>query len=69
VDIEERYRKYGLIQEIAVELAPTIFLFELFEKHAYQAAYVEWPQLEKPIPVMGYNNDCRFIEVFPDRIP
>ncbi|MCK4391527.1 ABC transporter substrate-binding protein [Candidatus Bipolaricaulota bacterium] len=69
VDIGERYRKYGLIQEIAVELAPTIFLFELFEKHAYQAAYVDWPQLEKPVPVMGYNNDCRFIEVFPDRIP
>ncbi|MCK5245435.1 ABC transporter substrate-binding protein, partial [Candidatus Bipolaricaulota bacterium] len=64
-----RFEKYGLIQEVIVQLAPDVFLFELLEKHAYQADYVSWPQPSNPNAVMGYNYDFRFIEVFPDRIP
>lgn len=69
VDRDERFRKYALIQEYVVERAISIFAFDAFEKHAYQAAYVNWPQATNPSPVMGYNIEARFIEVFPERIP
>jgi len=69
VDQDSRFEKYGLIQEVIVQLAPDVFLFELLEKHAYQADYVSWPQPLNPNAVMGYNYDFRFIEIFPDRIP
>jgi len=68
VDQTERFSKYALIQELIVEFAPDVFLFELLEKHAYQASYVDWPQPDSPNPVMGYNYDFRFIEVFPERM-
>jgi len=68
VDETERFQKYALIQELMVELAPDVFLFELLEKHAYQASYVTWPQPSNPNPVMGYNYDFRFIEIFPDQM-
>lgn len=69
IDEAARFEKYGLIQQVIVELVPDVFLFELLEKHAYQAEYVSWPQPSNPNSVMGYNYDFRFIEVFPDRIP
>lgn len=69
IDRDERFKKYALIQEYVVERALSIFAFDAYEKHAYQAAYVHWPQAITPNPVMGYNIECRFIEVFPERIP
>jgi len=70
IDQDERFRKYGLLQEVLVELAPSMFIVELLEEHAYQAAYVDWSALlDNPSTIMGYNYDCRYIEVYPDRIP
>lgn len=70
VDQDERFQKYGLLQEVLVELSPSMFLFDVLEKHAYQEAYVDWSALlDNPRPTMGYNYDCRYIEVYPDRIP
>lgn len=70
LDREKRFEKYGLIQRMAADLAWSIFVFDQVEKHAYQAAYVNWPAAEgKVIPVMGYNMAARSIEVYPERKP
>jgi peptide/nickel transport system substrate-binding protein len=69
IDRTERFEKYGLIQEIAVAGAFSIFVLESRERHGYQSAYLNWPQVENQIPVMGYEFDCRFIEVFPEKRP
>ena len=66
-DDDERTTKYYALQDMIVDLAPTIWANQEFERHAYQAHYVNWPQLEKPLPVIGYNFDARFIEVFPEK--
>jgi len=63
VDREERMEKYKVIQEKIVDLAPTIFTYDQLERHAYQTEYVTWPQIDEPVPVMGYNFDARFIQV------
>jgi peptide/nickel transport system substrate-binding protein len=65
VDREERFAIYMEIQDMIVELAPTIFAYDNMERHAYQSYYVTWPQAENPIPVMGYNLAARFIQVDP----
>ncbi len=68
IDRAERFAKYSEIQQYIVDLCPTIFLFEQVEKHAYQAAYVEWPVANGVVnPVMGYNLAARFIKVHTDR--
>lgn len=64
IDWEERFRKCGKIQEKIVELCPSLFLLDQVEKHAYQAAYVDWPYAN--IPVEGYNMQFRNIQVFPE---
>lgn len=69
IDRKERFEKYGLIQEIAVASAFSVFACETLEKHGYQSAYLNWPQVDNQIPVMGYEFDCRFIEVFPEKRP
>lgn len=68
-DTNERFEKYGLIQDIAVQAALSIFVFDEFQRHAYQEAYVSWPQSVVQIPAFGYHLDYRFIEVFPERKP
>ena len=65
VDREERMAIYRDIQDLIVELAPTIFAYDNMERHAYQSYYVTWPQASAPIPVMGYNLVARFISVDP----
>lgn len=65
VDREERFAIYREIQEMIVELAPTIFSYDNMERHAYQSYYITWPQADDPIPVMGYNVEARFIQVDP----
>ena len=68
INRDERFRKYGEIQDYIVDLSPSLFLFDQVEKHAYQACYVSWPAAQGNfIPVMGYNMDARRIEVFPER--
>jgi peptide/nickel transport system substrate-binding protein len=67
IDKEERFKKYWELQEKIVELAPSIFVFDAYEKHAYQSYYVDWPQAREPIPVMGYNFAARFIQVYPEK--
>jgi len=64
VDRAERFAKYAGLQHMITALCPTIFLFEQVEKHAYQAAYVDWPTAAGEVnPVMGYNLAARFIKV------
>ncbi len=55
VDTEERYAKYRELQDIIVDLCPSLFLYDQVQKHAYQSAYVDWPAARgEVIPVMGY---------------
>jgi hypothetical protein len=58
-----------LLQELVVDLAYSVFVVDPVLHYAYQAAYVVWPQQANPLFVMGFNHDCRLIEVFPDRKP
>lgn len=55
LDPEERFAKYRAIQADLAERAPSIFVYDQVEKHAYQS-YVDWPAARgEVIPVMGYN--------------
>ncbi len=73
VDVAERYSKYTKIQELILDICPTIFLVDVLEKHAYQSDYLEWGVVDqlsqggKAIPVMGYNMYMRDIKIFPER--
>jgi len=69
LDRAERFKKYCEIQKYIVEQCPSLFLFEQISKFAYQSYYVDWPQGrgEYYIPVMGYNIDCRVIQVYPEK--
>jgi len=68
VDRKERFERYAEIQHYIVDLCPSIFLFDQVEKHAYQAAYVDWPAARGEVnPVMGYNMAARFIKVYPEK--
>jgi hypothetical protein len=36
--------------------------------HAYQSTYIDWPAARgEGIPVIGYELDARWIEVYPDK--
>ena len=52
VDDEERYAKYRDLQEQIVDMAPSIFVLDQLETHAY-ADYVDW-RPEESSPIMGY---------------
>jgi peptide/nickel transport system substrate-binding protein len=70
IDREERYKKYHEIQAKITDLCPSLFMFEQAMRHAYQAAYMDWPSATGDIiPVMGYTFDARFIEVYPEKMP
>jgi len=72
-DKEERFKKYGVIQEIIRELYPTLVLCEYLGKQAYRSDYVVVPYVEdakqgKPCnPVMGYNFYYRDYKVYPEK--
>ncbi|RME80001.1 MAG: ABC transporter substrate-binding protein [Caldilineae bacterium] len=54
VDQEERFAKYYELQDYIAELAPSLFIYDQAEKHAYQS-YVDWPALRGEMSaVMGY---------------
>lgn len=55
LDREERFQKYMPIQADIVDLAPSLFVYDQLEKHAYQD-YIDWPAAEGDIiPMQGYN--------------
>jgi len=55
VDTDDRYAKYSDLQDYIMDLCPSIFLYDQYQKHAYQSAYVDWPAARgEVIPVMGY---------------
>ena len=72
-DQEARYAKYRAIEARIVDLCPTIWMFSLAERRAYQSAYVELPPAELLkqgkffVFPMGYNIYAHDIKVFPDR--
>jgi peptide/nickel transport system substrate-binding protein len=54
LDEKERFDKYAKIQEQLVELAPSIFIYDQVEKHAYRDC-VDWPAARNETSiVMGY---------------
>lgn len=68
LNTEERYAKYAKLQHYIVGLCPTIFLVDTPSMHAYQSTYIDWPAARgEGIPVIGYELDARWIEVYPDK--
>ena len=61
IDIEERFSKYAELQAEIADLAPSLFLYDLLEKHAV-ADYVEWTP-EENSAVMGYQIYAPFIGI------
>jgi peptide/nickel transport system substrate-binding protein len=54
LDEQERFDKYAKIQEQLAELAPSIFIYDQVEKHAYRDC-VDWPAVRNETSiVMGY---------------
>ncbi|MDR0637967.1 MAG: ABC transporter substrate-binding protein [Spirochaetaceae bacterium] len=72
-DRDLRFEKYRQIQEQIYDLCPTIWMFSLAERRAYQSGYVEWPVAELIkqgaafVFPMGYNVIARNTRVYPDR--
>jgi peptide/nickel transport system substrate-binding protein len=51
----ERFAKYKAIQAMLADSAPSIFVYDQLEKHAYQD-YLDWPAAKgEVIPMMGYD--------------
>ena len=75
VDQAARFQKYADIQKYAVDLCPSIFLFEWADREAFQATYVDFPAVnaskkgELVNPVMGYVYFFADFKVFPDKVP
>jgi peptide/nickel transport system substrate-binding protein len=73
VDMNERFAKYRAIQERINDLCPTIWMFNLAERRAYQSGYVEWPVAElikagTPFVFpMGFNVVAHDTRVYPNR--
>ncbi|TET84237.1 MAG: ABC transporter substrate-binding protein [Anaerolineales bacterium] len=62
-DQEERFAKYIEIQDQLAELAPSIFIYDQVQKHAYQS-YVDWKPAEESA-VMGYQIFAAHIGINP----
>jgi peptide/nickel transport system substrate-binding protein len=55
LDQAERFAKYQDLQAELADDAPSIFVYDQVEKHAYQD-YIDWPAAQgEVIPMMGYN--------------
>jgi len=70
VDEKERLQKYYRLQEIIMDMCPTLFLTEAPGMFAYQSYYVKWPQAENPnlcVPDIAANFNFAQIEVFPEK--
>ncbi|MDD1753279.1 MAG: ABC transporter substrate-binding protein [Methanotrichaceae archaeon] len=66
-DTEERINKSKKLQEKIVDLAPSIFLVDNVEMHAYQSGYIDWPKEVRENPIMGYAYEARLISVYPEK--
>ena len=54
IDQEERFAKYVELQNYIADLAPSLFLYDQIEKHAYQT-YIDWPAVRgEASPMEGY---------------
>ena len=62
-DEEERFAKYIVLQDQLAELAPSIFIYDQVQKHAYQS-YVDWRPAEESA-VMGYQIFAAHIGIGP----
>jgi peptide/nickel transport system substrate-binding protein len=70
IDEDERFAIYYELQDYIAELAPSIFVYDQVEKHAYQAAYVDWPAVRgETSPVQGYYFYAAHIGVDPSQKP
>ncbi len=73
LDEKKRFELYYKIQEKIVELCPTIWVLDRFEKRAYQAGYVYWPAAEEVkagkaiLPIMGYGQYAHDFRVYPEK--
>ncbi len=72
VDQKARFEKYQKIQDMIVELCPTIWLADQAQEFAYQD-YIEWPVMQRvaanePVaPVMGYSHWMHDVKMNLDR--
>lgn len=62
-DQEERFLKYIVLQDALAEIAPSLFIYDQVQKHAFQD-YVDWRPLEASA-VMGYQIFAADIGVTP----
>jgi peptide/nickel transport system substrate-binding protein len=54
LDDEERFAEYAEIQKALVDLAPSIWIYDQVEKHAYRDC-VDWPAArDETSIIMGY---------------
>lgn len=61
LDNQARYAVYHELQEYINDLAPTLFVFDQLQKHAYQT-YLDWPVTKGVVyPFMGYNQYFAFM--------
>ncbi|ATW27289.1 ABC transporter substrate-binding protein [Candidatus Formimonas warabiya] len=73
LDEGERFKQYGEIQQKLVDLCPTIWVLELPERRAYQAAYVSWPEADAAkdgtlnCPIMGRFLYFHDMKVYPEK--
>jgi peptide/nickel transport system substrate-binding protein len=55
LDQAQRYAKYAKIQQELVAMAPSVWIYDQIEKHAYQD-YVDWPAARDAVShIMGYS--------------
>ncbi|MDI3480590.1 MAG: peptide/nickel transport system substrate-binding protein [Tepidanaerobacteraceae bacterium] len=73
LDKEERFKQYSEIQKKIVDLCPTIWVLELPERRAYQAAYLSWPEADAAkqgtlnAPIMGRFLYFHDMKVYPEK--
>ncbi|MCL4559530.1 MAG: ABC transporter substrate-binding protein [Chloroflexi bacterium] len=64
-DQATRFQMYADLQKYIMDLSPSLYVFDQYQKHAYQD-YLDWPATKGTVyPVMGYNQFFAFIGVNP----
>lgn len=68
VDKNERFAKYSKVTRYIIDICPSIFVIDIPELRAYQAAYMDWPAAKgEVIPWQAHNNCARLIKVYPEK--
>jgi peptide/nickel transport system substrate-binding protein len=63
----QRYADYATLQQYVMNICPSLFIYDYAQVTAAQS-YVNWPMASSPtnaFPCMGYNYDCRLIQIEP----